>query len=129
MRPLPLPTPDTAAFFAAIDAGRLTVPRCGACGRFFLYPRAYCPFCTSGQVALEPVSGRGTLESYVVNHRPAPGFEEDAPYVVGVVRLAEGPTLFAGIEGEPVVDGELEAFFEPRGERNVLKFRMRKAAG
>ncbi|WP_214106030.1 Zn-ribbon domain-containing OB-fold protein [Acrocarpospora catenulata] len=129
MKPLPLPTPDTAAFFAAIDAGELKVPRCSACGRFFLYPRAYCPFCTSDQVTLEPASGRGSLESYVVNHRPAPGFEEDAPYVLGVVRLAEGPTLFAEIAGDPVVDGDLEAFFEPRSDRNVLKFRMRKAAG
>ncbi|GAA1019476.1 DNA-binding protein [Acrocarpospora pleiomorpha] len=127
MKPLPLPTPDTAAFFAAVDAGELKVPRCGACGGFFLYPRAYCPACTSDQVTLEPVSGRATLESYVINHRAAPGFEDDVPYVVGVVRLAEGPTLFAGIAGEPVIDGELEAFFEARGERKVLRFR--KAAG
>ncbi|MER5619422.1 OB-fold domain-containing protein [Streptosporangium sp. NPDC002544] len=134
-KPLPLPTPDTAGFFEAVDGGELKVPRCRECGDFFLYPRAYCPACMSDQVALEPVSGVATLESYVVNHRAAPGFEGEVPYVVALVRLAEGPRLLATVTGAGeagsglVIDGELEVVFEQRGERKVVEFRPRKDEG
>lgn len=36
--------------------------------------------------------GRGTLYSFTVVHRPPPGFA-DAPYVVGLVDLEEGPRM------------------------------------
>jgi uncharacterized protein len=43
------------------------------------------------------VSGEGTLHTYVISHRPAPGFEDDAPYVIAIVKLAEGPHLMTGL--------------------------------
>ena len=48
--------------------------------------------------------GRGALETYVINHRPAPGFEDDAPYVIAIVSLDEGPHLMTNlvnVEPEP----------------------------
>lgn len=74
------------------------------------------------------MSGRGTLHTYVINHRPAPGFEDDAPYAVAVVELEEGPRLMSnivGIENTPenlVLDMDLEVTFEQRGDVAVPVF-------
>jgi uncharacterized OB-fold protein len=63
-------------------------------------------------------SGKGTLYTYVINHRPPPEFEDRAPYAIAVVQLAEGPrimTNIVGIENTPenlVLDMPLEVIFE-----------------
>jgi uncharacterized OB-fold protein len=51
-----------------------------------------------------PASGRGKIYSYVINHRPAPGFQDDAPYVIAVVETDEGVrimTNLVGVEPDP----------------------------
>jgi hypothetical protein len=74
----------------------------------------------SGDVAWEPLSGRGTLHTYLINHRAAPGFE--APYAIAVVQLDEGPRMMSnivGVEQTPEaleLDMPLEVTFEGRGE-------------
>ncbi|WP_238428947.1 Zn-ribbon domain-containing OB-fold protein [Frankia nepalensis] len=49
------------------------------------------------------VSGEGILRTYVINHRPMPGFAGEAPYVTAIVELAEGPRLMTNLVNvEPV---------------------------
>ena len=43
------------------------------------------------------VSGKGTLHTYVISHRAAPGFDDDVPYVIAVVKLEEGPHMMSNI--------------------------------
>lgn len=126
--PVSTPTPDSAAWFAAIDREEFTLPRCASCGLHFLYPRSSCPGCASRDVALVPASGRGTVASFVINHRPPPGFEADGPYVIALVDLAEGPRMMAGVVGvepsELEVDRAVRVVFEARGERRVVQFEV-----
>ena len=90
--------------------------------RPYFYPRPICPSCGSGDVEWFTASGRATLYSYVINHRPAPGFEADAPYAIAVVQLAEGPRMMTNLVGvDPTpealqLDMELRVVFERRGE-------------
>ena len=42
-------------------------------------------------------SGRGSLYSYVINHRALPNSGFEAPYSIAVVELAEGPRLMTNI--------------------------------
>ncbi len=37
----------------------------------------------------------------MINHRPARGFEDDGPYAIAVVELAEGPRMMTNIVGIP----------------------------
>lgn len=100
--PLPQPTPDTKPFFDALRQHKLLVQRCNACAIAYYYPRPFCPHCLSDDVAWEEASGKGTLYSFVINHRSPPGF--DAPYIIAVVQLDEGPrmmTNLVGIEPDP----------------------------
>jgi uncharacterized OB-fold protein len=77
----------------------------------------------------ETLSGRATLYSYVINHRPSPGWEDEAPYVIAMVKLTEGPTMMSnvvGVDPDPAklpIDLPLEVDFEPRGEQLVPVFR------
>jgi len=81
-----------------------------------------------GKAHLVQASGRATLYSYVISHRPAPGFEDDAPYAIAVVELEEGPrmmTNIVGVEITPenlVLDMPLHVQFAARGEQQVPVF-------
>ncbi|WP_325096812.1 Zn-ribbon domain-containing OB-fold protein [Mycolicibacterium vinylchloridicum] len=74
------------------------------------------------------MSGRGTLHSYVISHRAAPGFGGDVPYAIALVQLDEGPKMMSnilGIENVPenlVLDMPLEVTFEQRGDVAVPQF-------
>jgi hypothetical protein len=96
--------------------------RCVDCGIPYFYPRPICPSCGSGNVEWFTASGDATLYSYVINHRPAPGFEDEAPYAIAVVQLAEGPRMMTSLVGVPatpealVLDMPLRVAFERRGD-------------
>ena len=119
---VPEPTPETQPFWDGCARGELMLQRCRDCDQPYFYPRPICPACGSTDVEWFTASGRATLYSYVINHRPAPGFEDDGPYAIAVVQLAEGPRMMTSLIGVPatpealVLDMPLRVMFEPRGE-------------
>jgi uncharacterized OB-fold protein len=133
-KPIPMPTPETQPYWDGARAGELRVQRCNACREHYFYPRPFCPRCGSADVAWVAVSGRARLHSYVISHRAAPGFEDEAPYAIAVVALEEGPRLMTNIvdvENTPehlVLDMELEVAFQERGDQCVPVFRPAGAA-
>ena len=133
-KPVPAPTPETAAFWEGTKAGELRLQRCRSCSKAYFYPRPFCPDCLSEDVEWFAASGRATLHTYVINHRPPPGFENDAPYAIAVVQLEEGPrmmTNIVGIENTPenlVLDMDLEVVFEEQGDQVVPRFKPAGAA-
>ena len=65
-------------------------------------PSILCPNCHSQQTQWIVASGQGTIHTYVVYHQAFhPSFKDKLPYVVAVVRLAEGPMLMSNIVGCP----------------------------
>jgi uncharacterized OB-fold protein len=116
-RPLPAITPETRHFWEGTRAGELRLQRCAACGHAYFPPRPFCPRCASQDVGVFRASGRATLYSYVIHHRPVPGFAP--PYSIAVVQLEEGPrmmTNIVGVEQTPAalqLDMPLEVVFEP----------------
>lgn len=100
-RPFPEPTPETQAYWDACGEHRLTLQRCLDCPEkpAYFYPRPFCPRCLSSNVESFEASGRGTLHTYVIAHRGAPGFQDATPYVIAVVELEEGPRMMSNIVG------------------------------
>jgi len=94
-RPLPVPTPETQPYWDGTKAGELRLQRCNACAHVYFPPRPFCPKCASREVSWFRASGRGALYSYVIHHRPVPGFTP--PYSIAVVELEEGPRLMTNI--------------------------------
>ena len=129
-KPLPKPTPDTQPFWDGVKRHQLLLPKCKACGQLHYFPRPFCPHCFSWDLEWVRCSGKGKLYSYVINHRPAPGFEEEAPYVIAVVELDEGPRMLSNlIDIEPTpeavqVDMPVEILFQDVNEElSMFKFR------
>jgi uncharacterized OB-fold protein len=128
MKPSPRPTPETAPYWEGPNRGELRIQRCGACQRAFFYPRRACPLCASTDVTWTSASGRARLHTYLINHRPAPGFEADAPYAIAIVELEEGSRLMSNIVGVPntpehlALDMPLEVRYEARGDQMVPVF-------
>ena len=120
---VPRSTPETEPFWEGTAAGELRLQRCAACDAHYFPPRPFCPTCLGADVSWETVSGRGTLHSYVINHRAAPGFEP--PYAIAVVQLDEGPRMMGNIvncEQTPEaleLDMPLQVTFEQRGAMAV----------
>ena len=127
-KPSPEPTPETQPFWDGCARGELMLQRCHACGEPYFYPRPICPACGSTDVEWFTASGQATLYSYVINHRPAPGFEDEAPYAIAVVQLAEGPRMMTSLVGVPadpevlVLDMPLRVAFEQRGDISLPVF-------
>src|SRR5690625_4643008 len=124
-KPVPTPTPETETYWDATRRHELRLQQCNSCNKHYFYPREFCPHCASDSVEWVRSSGRATLYSYVIEHRPAPGFADEVPYVVAIVELEEGPrmmTNIVGVEPDPeqlVLDMPLTVAFEPRGEVSV----------
>lgn len=116
-RARPIPTPETQHFWDGTRIGELRLQRCDACDHVYFPPRPFCPSCASRKVSVFPASGKATLYSYVINHRPpAPGFTP--PYAIAVVTLEEGPRMMTNIVDCPqtpealVLDMPLKVTFE-----------------
>ncbi|MEU4091033.1 Zn-ribbon domain-containing OB-fold protein [Streptomyces sp. NPDC026673] len=98
--------PETDAFtlpyWQAAAEGRLLIRRCLAhgCGAAHHYPREFCPYCWSEEVAWEEARGHAVLYTWSVVHsndlRP---FAGRVPYVAAVVDLDEGPRMMTEIVG------------------------------
>jgi uncharacterized OB-fold protein len=87
-RILPELTDRNRHFWQGGRDGQLVFLRCQECGYYIHPPTPICPLDRSKNVAPEPVSGRGTVASYTVNHHPwLPGVE--LPYVIGLVEMVE----------------------------------------
>jgi hypothetical protein len=91
-RKLPALNADNRAFWQGGEQGKLLIHHCDACARFFHPPSPMCPQCASFDVAPRPVSGKGSVASFTVNHQ-AWTPELETPFVVAIVELLEQPGL------------------------------------
>ena len=102
----------------------MRLQRCDACANVYFPPRPFCPACASRKVSVFKASGKGKLYSYVINHRPAPGFTP--PYAIAVVELDEGPRMMSNIVDCPQtpealeLDMKLEVAFEKLDDKITL---------
>jgi uncharacterized protein len=106
--PAPAADGDSQFYWDGLRARRLLVQRCNHCGRHRFPPMPGCPTCawpTSDVVEVEP---RATIYSWIVVHRAlTPAFQDEVPYVVAVVELAEGCRLLARLDHqEPIEVGQ-----------------------
>jgi uncharacterized protein len=72
---------------SAESTSPLLIERCDACARWVHPAAGHCLDC-GGALVATPVSGRGTVFTYTVNHH-AFNPELPTPYVIALVELAE----------------------------------------
>lgn len=92
---------EEAAWFDHCREERLMIQLCSACGHHQFPPRSVCVECLDETPAWVEASGTGTVFTFTVQHREPPGFAGQAPYVIAVIELLEGPRLLSRVMAEP----------------------------
>jgi uncharacterized OB-fold protein len=123
-RPVPHPDRDSAPWWEALARHELLMPRCTQCRAWRFPPRAICNRCGSFDHAWEPLSGHGTVASWIVNHH-AFSADFDPPYAVVTVRLDDQDDVlvvgsFSGAIGDLATGLPVRAVFDDVGDGVTL---------
>lgn len=103
---------------------------CVTCGAKYFPRRQVCGNCRrKGKLQNIIYSGKGEIFSYTVIHAAPRGFEYRKPYVLAIIKLAEGPMLTAQIvDCEPQevgIGSKVKSVFrriEARGDSEIIKY-------
>jgi uncharacterized OB-fold protein len=96
MIPLPRPTALSQPHWDGCRQGKLLVQRCSACECYLFIPQPRCTQCQSSALEWVESSGRGSVYSYSVVHRP-PRPQFAVPYIVAVIALEEGWHMLSNV--------------------------------
>lgn len=84
-------------FVACLEQGKVMAAKCKECKKVYFPPQVDCPKCLDSEVEWTEVKGAGKLLTYsVINYGPV-GFEDKAPYVLGVGEFEGGVRIFCSI--------------------------------
>lgn len=124
-KPLPVIDADTRPFWDAACEGKLKIKSCDECGRAHFYPRALCPHCHSDRLDWIEAKGTGEIYTFTIARRGAgKAFEADAPYVVALIQLDEGPRMMSNVVTDDVesvrIGQRVRVVFAEAGEGVVL---------
>ena len=81
----------------ALKEGKLLGLKCKQCGKITAPANKVCIECGSEDLDIIELSGKGEIQTFTVIHVPPEGFE--APFVVAMAELDEGPWVMGNVEG------------------------------
>jgi len=120
-----------------LNAQRYTLmgEQCPKCGSYIFPPRDVCPDCTAEAKTLHQFSGKGEVYSYTIVQDAPAGFEDQAPYVLALVKLDEGPMVTAqltDLDSSPEIGMRVEMVtrkLRTEGKQGVILYgyKFRKA--
>ncbi len=93
--------------------------KCKACGSAHFPPRAVCKGCGGEAMDQFKFSGSGNILSYTTIHTAPDGFEKQAPYVIALIKLDEGPVISSQVVGNPesvAIDKKVKMVFRKLNE-------------
>ena len=97
---LPPISPESEAYWRGCKEGKLLLQKCGSCGHVQFYPRLLCTQCAGDALDWHEASGMGVVKSFTIIRRAvSAAYEPDAPYIVALIELAEGPTMMSNVVG------------------------------
>ncbi len=83
----------------ALKQNKLLGLKCRRCSAITVPPRIACSECTSTELDVTELSGRGTIQTFTTVFVPPEGRESECPYVIVIVELDEGPWLMGNLTG------------------------------
>ena len=132
-RPTPVSDDLSSPFWNACNEGRLIVQHCKDCDRMQYPPARTCSECDSdSSLEWREVSGRGTINGYIVVHDSRLRlWVPQQPYNVAVVQIDEDPTVnfFSNLSGTPAdqvpVGSSVQVeFLELEGGQKIPEWRV-----
>jgi uncharacterized OB-fold protein len=105
---------NRTSYFKALLEGNLLGLKCGDCGEITAPPKSTCNNCGSRNHKVVKLSGKGTIKTFTVVRVAPEGFE--APYIIAMAELDEGPWLLGNMTGIKVEETTMELI----GKRVVI---------
>ncbi|MHC1565207.1 MAG: Zn-ribbon domain-containing OB-fold protein [Candidatus Syntropharchaeales archaeon] len=94
--------------------------RCTSCGNYYYPKRVVCPHCRRrSEMTSYTFAGEGTVETFTEVYVTSTDFEREVPYIIGIVKLDEGPSLTSQIVCDPEeidIGTRVRAIFRRIGE-------------
>ena len=87
----------TEEFLRYLEQGKVMTTRCKKCGTAYFPPKMDCPSCIDSEVEWFEIKNNGKLLTYTVVHYGPSGFEEEAPYTLGIGEFENGLRVFGRI--------------------------------
>ncbi|MCX6005411.1 MAG: DUF2520 domain-containing protein [Chloroflexi bacterium] len=83
----------------ALKQNKILGLKCNNCGSINLPPRITCQNCSSPELEILELNGRGTIQTYTVINVAPENREQEVPYIVVLVELEEGPWIMGNLGG------------------------------
>jgi uncharacterized OB-fold protein len=100
---------DSTPYWQHLREHNAQLQRCEKCGRLRFPPMPSCPYCGTLGGNWVPISGKGTVYSWIAVHHPIdPRLASETPFVLALVDLEEGPRIAGRLlncENEKVESG------------------------
>ena len=97
----------TAGFIDYLKQGKVMTTRCKKCGTRYFPPKMDCPSCLDSEVEWFEIKNTGKLLTYTtVNYGPS-GFENDAPYTLGIGEFGDGLRIFGRLSKD-IEEGDIK---------------------
>lgn len=84
-------------YFTALKENHLLGLKCIGCGTVTVPPKATCEQCSSTDLEVTSLAGEGEIRTFTVIRVAPEGLQ--APYIVVLVELGEGPWLMGNLHG------------------------------
>ena len=106
--------------------GELRMQCCTGCKTYRYPARFICPQCLSEEWSWRPISGRGTVDTFLWYFQPVDPRCLEVPYNVALLKLDEGPRVYGNVLdvkfGELAVGNKVKAKITSRDGRQMLNF-------
>ncbi len=83
----------------ALKENKLLGLKCQQCGAITVPPKMVCRKCTSTDMEIVQLKGKGKIKTFTTVNVPPEGREEEVPYIILLVELDEGPWIMGNLAG------------------------------
>ena len=83
----------------ALKENKLLGLKCQECGTVTVPPKMVCRKCTSPNMEVVELKGKGKIQTFTTCNVAPEGREDEVPYVILLVELDEGPWIMGNLTG------------------------------
>jgi uncharacterized OB-fold protein len=83
----------------ALKENKLLGLKCQECGTVTVPPKMVCRKCTSPNMEVIELTGKGKIQTFTTCNVAPEGREDEVPYVILLVELDEGPWIMGNLTG------------------------------